>query len=178
MATSILVQISKNWQETAKAYSVERYRNHIGQATYKPLSINHEYIGLLGEVAFSAVYALPLTWEDLKGGGDECDFRIGNLTIDIKTYRRPVNVLCKQHKRHADRIVLAKYVSDEAIKLIGWDYYDMIKRSQPKDFGRGIINHHREAGELMDMKELEQDIQREKHNLCQQQSRYTVHTRS
>jgi hypothetical protein len=156
LATSILVQICENWQQTAKAYSVERYRNHIGQSTYKPLSINHEYIGLLGE----------------------CDFRIGNLTIDIKTYRRPVNVLCKQHKRHADRIVLAKYVSDEAIKLIGWDYYDMIKRSQPKDFGRGIINHHKEAGELREMKELEQDIQREKHNLCQQQSRYTVHTRS
>ena len=178
MATSLLVKISDKWQETAKAYSVERYRNHIGQSTYKPLSPDHEYIGLLGEVAFSIVYALPLTWEDLKGGGDECDFRIGNISLDIKTYRRPLSILCKQHKRHADRIVLAKYISDEAIKLIGWDYYEMIKRSQPRDFGRGIINHHREAGDLRDMKELELDIQREKQNLCQQQSRYTVHTRS
>ena len=178
MSISLLVQINNKWQETAKAYSVERYRNHIGQSTYKPLSPDHEYIGLLGEVAFSIAYALPLTWENLNGGGDECDFRIGCISIDIKTYRRPISILCKQHKRHADRIVLAKYVSDNAIKLIGWDYYEMIKQSQPKDFGRGIINHYREAEQLRDMKELEQHIEREKQNLCQQQSRYIVHTRN
>ena len=178
MAISLLVQISSKWQETAKAYSVERTQNHLGQSTYKPLSENHEYIGLLGEVAFSIAYALPLTWENLNGGGDECDFQIGNISIDVKTYRRPYSVLCKQHKKHANRIVLAKYISDEAIKLIGWDYYDIIKQSQPRDFGRGIINHHREAEKLRDMKELELDVKREKQNLCQNQSQYIVHTRS
>lgn len=178
MSVSILVKIKDSWQQTAKAYSVERYRNHIGQTSYKPLSANHEYIGLLGEVAFSHAYALPLTWENLNGGGDSYDFSIGSITIDVKTYRRPISVLCKQHKKHAERIVLAKYIDDSSIKLIGWDYYDIIKRSQPKDFGRGIINHHKEAGELRDMKELEADIEREKQDLCQSQSRYIVHTRN
>lgn len=178
MAVRLLVEISNKWLETARAFSIERYRNHIGQSTYKPLSPDHECIGLLGEIAFSIVYALPLTWEDLNGAGDTCDFRIGNITIDVKTYRRPISILCKSHKEHAERIVLAKYVNDSAIELIGWDYYKIIKQSQPRDFGRGIINHYREAHMLKGMKELGKDIQKTKVNLWQQKSRYTVHTQN
>ena len=178
MAVRLLVEISNKWLETARAFSIERNRNHIGQATYKPLSPDHECIGLLGEVAFSIAYALPLTWENLNGGGDACDFRIGNITIDVKTYRRPISILCKAHKEHAERVVLAKYVNDSAIELIGWDFYDTIKQSQPKDFGRGIVNHYREAHMLRSMAELGDDIQQTKDNLWQQKSRYIVHTQN
>ena len=178
MAVKLLVEIPKRWQETARAYSVGRYRNHIGQSTYKPLSPDHECIGLLGEVAFSLAYALPLTWEDLNGGGDAYDFCLGGITIDIKTYRRPISILCKAHKQHAARIVLAEYVNDSAIHLLGWDYYDVIKRSQPRDFGRGIINHYREANMLRSMRELGDIIQKTKDNLWQQKSRYIVHTQN
>jgi len=178
LSVKLLVKIPNCWLVTARAYSIERYRNHIGQSTYKPLSPDHECIGLLGEVAFSLAYSLPLTWEDLNGAGDTFDFRIGNMTIDIKTYRKPISLLCKAHKQHAERIVLAKYIDDSAIQLMGWDYYNIIKRSQPRDFGRGIVNHYREAHMLRDMKELGNDIQQTKDNLWQQKSRYTVHTQS
>jgi hypothetical protein len=129
---------------------------HAGHSTQRILSEEHDKVGLSGEFAFGEFSGL---WPDtrlLTSGDRGVDFTIAMLfTVDVKTYRKPGNLIHEQGKPFADIFVLAKYDEDTGkSSLLGWEWGTKLKSAPVKDFGYGVINHYIPANHLRSMDEL------------------------
>ena len=129
-----------------------RHNLHRNHATSRPLSENYERVGLEGEYEC----ACYLRWHGIMvevdtasrpGGDGRADFRVGGVTVDVKTARKAYNLLREAEKPHADILVLAAYKNDRAT-LLGWEYDEAMVACPSKDFGYGIVNHYMAAHEL------------------------------
>jgi len=134
---------------------------HVGHDSQRILGENQDKVGIVGEFAFGEFCGL---WPDttLKPGGDNgIDFFVPLIfTVDVKTARKPFNLIHEQGKPFADIYVLAKYddSDDGKAELLGWAWGATLQSAPVKDFGHGVINHYIPAGELKSMDALKRRL--------------------
>lgn len=129
---------------------------HTNHKSQRILSKDHDKVGLSGEFAFGEFSGLWPDTRSLEGGDCGVDFTVGlGFTVDVKTYRKPGNLIHEQGKPFADIFVLAKY-DDETGKseLLGWEWGAILKKAPVRDFGYGVINHYIPAKDLRPMETL------------------------
>lgn len=144
--------------------AAEREALHAEHESSRPLSEGYERVGLRGEEEFSRLTGLPLDTEPRPGGDGGRDFRVPSMrafTVDVKTARKPYNLIVEQGKVDADVYVLARYAdADNSVEFLGWAYASEVLRCAVRDFGHGVMNHYRPAGELHKMPRLLEEIAR------------------
>lgn len=122
----------------------------------RPLSKNYEEVGVMGEWEFAKFCGLMPKMT--VGGDGGVDFELPVVfTVDVKTSRSADRLLVEAGKVKADIYVLAWYMDGEEegeVTLIGWTSAAAVKANEPRDSGRGIINHVVEASALRPMDEL------------------------
>lgn len=75
--------------------------------------------------------------------------------MDVKTCRKPYNLIHETGKSWADIYVLAKYDDETgASELLGWEWGSILKRAPTKDFGYGVVSHYIPAGQLRSMGDM------------------------
>ena len=136
-----------------KELAKDRENLHKHHSSSRPFSKDYEYVGLLGEFYFSLLFKLPFDLVKRPSGDRGVDFKLNKFTIDVKTYRKPYNLLHEKDKKHADILVLAGY-KDDTIKFYGWEYAKEMLKCPAKDFGYGVVNHYKHASKLHNMEEL------------------------
>lgn len=133
-----------------------RHKAHVNHKSSRPLSDGYELIGLLGEVEFARQTGVMLDLDRRLDGDRGVDFIVPvRLSVDVKTARKPGNLIHEQGKPFADIYVLAGY-DDNLSKayLIGWEFGTSLKKSPVRDFGYGIMSHYIPASELRPMGSL------------------------
>ena len=132
----------------------QRTGSHIGHQSQRILGDNHDLVGVSGETIFAKYFGLKMN-DDIKPEGDEgIDFLLGlNFSVDVKTARKPYNLLLEVGKPVADIYVLADF-NDGDPYLLGWHWGIILSQAPSKDFGYGVINHYIPVEELRSMNEL------------------------
>lgn len=149
---------------------VSRRRNAIfvNRARNRPLSKGYEELGVVGEWAFAEMCGLMPRTQPGKGGDGGYDFQLPVVfTVDVKTARKADKLLVEEGKIKADIYVLARYVESETVELdaravyvsgeaelVGWCWATQVKAVEPRDTGRGIVNHCVPRESLRPMAEL------------------------
>ena len=142
-----------------------RYSNHEGQASTRRLSDGYERVGIQGEVEFGLQAFQPITAfrNTGKAGDGGVDYFIPlRMSVDVKTYQKPGNLIHEKDKVVADIYVLAECNENtqwEAV-LLGWEWGSKLAKAPTKDFGYGIINHYIPRGQLKPMDDLLKRITR------------------
>lgn len=141
--------------ESVVLFAELRDRLHQKHASRRPLSQNFEYVGLAGEVAFAQAFNVPMDLRSVSTGDKGVDFYTVVGTVDVKTARKPFNLIVEEGKVIADIYILARY-DDQTKKadLIGWEFGQNIKQCPIRDFGYGVRNHYKSASKLRKMSEL------------------------
>ena len=161
MAAEITVCVPDIWVSTIKKIADNRHDLHQNHSSSRPLSLDYELVGMAGEYAFGEVTALPVDWRILPEGDGGVDFTVGKAAIDVKTARKPSNLIVEQGLKNlsANIFVLAGWNDlSNTVKLIGWETKRAILSAPVKDFGYGIHNHFIPASELKDIRLLVQKI--------------------
>lgn len=128
---------------------------NVGNASERFFDDQYEedMIGIAGEDAFAERYHFEIDMKPRPKGDKGIDFVTALGTVDVKTYRRPKNMLVKVSERWrgtAKILVLARYNKDDTIDLLGWCYAHEVERG-PSNFGRGIMNYSKPYGEMKPM---------------------------
>lgn len=134
-----------------------RTRVHDGTRLREKLPTeNADYVGLIGEWVFSQEFSLPIDLTISYKGDRGADFVVNGLRIDVKTYRKPANMLRRVDTRlPAHILVLAEYFDKTGwAELIGWEFDEVMLECPTKDFGYGIINHFKPVNQLKPMSRL------------------------
>ena len=133
----------------------KKYKQKSG-GYYREFSEDQEYIGLLGEATFADEFNLEVDWSIYETGDKGIDFYTPNATIDVKTYRKPYNLLIEVGRGiHADIYVLVAYLEEiDECKLIGWQWGSNVRYCKTKDFGYGVMNYYCPASDLYPMDHL------------------------
>ena len=137
-----------------KEIADQRSDSHIGHESQRILGENHDLVGVSGEAIFAKYFGLKIN-DDIKPEGDDgIDFLLGlNFSVDVKTARKPFNLLLEVGKPVADIYVLADY-NDGDPYLLGWEWGKNLETAPSKDFGYGVINHYIPSEKLRSMNEL------------------------
>ena len=132
----------------------QRSDSHIGHESQRILGENHDLVGVSGEAIFAKYFGLKMNDENKPEGDDGIDFLLGlNFSVDVKTARKPFNLLLEVGKPVADIYVLADY-NDGDPYLLGWEWGKNLENAPSKDFGYGVINHYIPSEKLRSMNEL------------------------
>ena len=153
MPTPVVVDLTHDDTVRILDFSRRCEQVHAGHKSSRPLSRNYEAIGKAGEVALGRLKGWPVNWDILPGGDDRVDFKTRLTTIDIKTARKPYNLLREVGVDHASVHVLAGYswVDCHRVTIYGWETDETMVRQPSKDFGYGIVNHYRRRERLRDI---------------------------
>jgi len=142
-----------------------RHLRHVEHPTHRPLSDDYEFVGLCGEDALAAFVGGVVDLTPRSNGDDGKDvtgyFRDGAgatiaVPIDVKTFRKPFNLIVEQGKvRRAAIYVLASFDDQSQIaKLLGWEWGSVLAAQPMKDFGKGVVNHFIPKERLRPMSDL------------------------
>jgi hypothetical protein len=133
-----------------------RLELHVNSPGRRPLSEDYELVGLVGEAEFATTYDLPLNLRRLPGGDRGVDFVVPlAFSVDVKCFRKAINLIQEQDKVVADIYVLSEYSDiDRHARLLGWEYGSILARAPVKDFGYGIITHYIHRDYLRPMDDL------------------------
>lgn len=139
-----------------KAYADQRHDLHEDHVSSRPLSENYELVGLMGELALSQLTGLAPDLAVKPGGDGGTDSHLYlRYTVDVKTARKPYNLIHEQGKSFADIFVLARYVNDATpAELLGWEWGARLMVAPVRDFGYGVMSHYIPAGMLRPIGEL------------------------
>jgi hypothetical protein len=148
-----------DWLQTIKKIGSERHSLHRNHSTSRPLSNDYEVVGLAGEYAFHDIFSVMADWSVRPEGDGGIDFKIGKISIDVKTARKPGNLIVEIGTVPADILILAGW-NDPVVSLLGWEYGEVVLKSPERDFGYGIINHYIPARNLRPMGDLLNGINR------------------
>lgn len=147
-----------NLYDIAKHYGDIRTNLHKGQSSQRLISKDSDTVGLLGEILFALKYGYAVDLQERLGGDNGVDFSIAlKFTMDVKTTETLGNLLVEKGKVKADVYVLT-YLHENKVEQIGWEWGRNIELVEPKDFGKGIINHYIWHENLKPMSELEKRI--------------------
>lgn len=129
---------------------------HESHASSRPLSEGYERVGLLGEAEFALRYGLKFDREARPAGDKGVDFHVPiSMTLDVKTARKPFNLIVEQGKVNAEIYVLAGIDDRDRVTFYGWQYGSVVRKAPVKDFGYGVMNHYIARENLREMNELE-----------------------
>ena len=157
--------IRNDLREIAK----RRNAKFVHLARNRPLSKDYEDIGLIGEWEFGKQVGIMPRLEPSKRGGDGgWDFQLPLMfTVDVKTSRKGDLLLVEAGKIKADIYVLVKYEEEECVdveartitylpkaEVVGWCWAANVRAAEPKDTGRGVVNHAVLAQSLRPLSEL------------------------
>jgi len=134
--------------------SQRRHALHVNHASSRPLSKDYEFIGLVGEAAFGMQFNLQVDLTDRPGGDNGTDFYTSMGNLDVKTALKPINLFREEGKAHAEKLILAGWdQTKRRVDFYGWEYEATIVEQcpVPKDFGYGIMNHHKHRSKLRSM---------------------------
>ena len=139
--------------EDLRRYAAARHNLHKDHASSRPLSIDYELIGLVGEWQFAYEFGMPMDLTPRIGGDGACDFFTPAGSLDVKTARLAFNLLREVDKPHARYLVLAEYTpSPPAARLMGWEYDTQMLRHPMRTFGKHtIVNHYKLYKDLRKM---------------------------
>ena len=141
----------------------ERDRIHSFESHNRPLSLDYEYVGLIGEDEFAKEFGLKMNLELKRRGDKGVDYYVKGYKIDVKTLRDARFLKVEFNKCRADIYVLYHYIDAvDTAEFIGWEFGDYIEHIEPKDTGRGIINHAIERAFLSDLHSLKLLLGKEK----------------
>ena len=145
-------------REQLEGIAESRTALHTTHASRRPLSADYDLVGVAGERAFAKTFDLPLDGQMRPSGDGGVDFMLPNgLTVDVKTFRRPLNLLREAGREEAEILVLAGYDDSTGnAELIGWEWDHELVTCPTRDFGHGILNHYKPAEELRPIGELHQ----------------------
>lgn len=152
-------------QDELRKIARRRNRVFVHLKRNRPLGKNYEDVGVRGEWEFACFSGIM---PKLQAGGDGgVDFELPVIfTVDVKTSRKGDALLVEAGKVKADIYVLAHFtekVEDadgEArpigeANLLGWTFATHVKSVEPRDTGRGVVNHRIPVEKLRPMGELE-----------------------
>jgi hypothetical protein len=133
----------------------QRQQRHLHHASSRPLSKDHDLVGLTGEVAFAKAFGFAVV-VDLRGRGDgrkDAGLWVGRLTFDVKAARVPAYLLREVQKPHGDILVLAQFFDDTAT-LLGWEFDAVMLQCPTGYFSTEIESHFKPRWHLRPMAEL------------------------
>lgn len=154
------LQLPKPAMSDLRQTAEQRHAIHASHKTHRPLSDDYELVGLAGEAQFAKEFRCTLDTELRPAGDHGHDFLMNTdtghiVTVDIKTARKPYNLLLEARARHTAFIyVLAHYIDEHHVKLLGWTTGRIMRSCPIKDFGYGIHNHYLPAAQLRPMRSL------------------------
>jgi hypothetical protein len=148
------------WGEILQNEADSRHDAHKDHASSRPLSEDYELIGLLGEAKFGALTGLMPDLERKLSGDNGIDFIVPlKFSVDVKTARKPRNLIQERGKVSADIYVLAGYDDKtKKVTLLGWEWGAALLKAPVKDFGYGIFNHFIPVENLKPMSKLTKRI--------------------
>lgn len=148
------------WDELLQNEADSRHDAHKDHASSRPLSEDYELIGLLGEAKFGALTGLMPDLERKLSGDNGIDFIVPlKFSVDVKTARKPRNLIQERGKVSADIYVLAGYDDKtKKVTLLGWEWGAALLKAPVKDFGYGIFNHFIPVENLKPMSKLTKRI--------------------
>jgi hypothetical protein len=120
------------------------------------------FVGLVGEAEFSRQFGVAVDLSRQIGGDRGVDFTVPlRFTVDVKTARNPVFLICEEGKVVANVYVLAAYnEADHSAELLGWEWGPVLARAPVRDFGYGIRNHYIERAALKPISDLKSRVMR------------------
>jgi hypothetical protein len=133
-----------------------RHDLHEGHPTHRPLSKGYESVGIAGEISLSGFTGMAPDFT-LKAGGDGgIDSHVYlRYSINVHAARKPLNLIHEVGKEMADIIVLADYNETSGLsQCLGWEWGRVLAKAPTREFGKGVLNHYIERGELRSMDEL------------------------
>jgi hypothetical protein len=135
--------------------AAQRHSLHQGQQSHRPLSVDYEYISLLGEERFAQEFGIARDRRLHVTGDAGWDFDLGFAKVDVKTARRPNNIIVEVGKlRDAMIYCQAKYDDQkDTAALLGWAFGWELSRDT-KDFGYGVYNHWLPRAQFRSMQSL------------------------
>jgi Holliday junction resolvase len=148
-----------------QAHADARHRLHQSHPTSNPLSPDYELVGMAGERELARVLQQAPDLALRPGGDGGSDHRVWIRTdqgerivrVDVKTSRKPRNLLVGQGKVRADIYVQAGYfdASQHAV-LLGWEWADRVRLAplyRPKNRNNHAIavNRLRPIVDLLDL---------------------------
>ena len=149
-------EIGKQRQD-AHPYGTKRYYEN---------PYTEDIIGIIGEKKFGNKYNLKVDIGIRPKGDKHIDFKVSIMcngieyikTIDVKTAQKAFNLLVKEQdiKKCADILVLAEYINDDQINLVGWESKKEMQIMPKKIFSSlGYINHYKHRTKLRSMNRLD-----------------------
>lgn len=126
----------------AQEIAGRRTRLHRGDRSQRILSAGHDLVGIAGEIAFADRFGFAVDTTERRRGDKGIDFVTPAGTVDVKTRRRAVSLLCEVGKPLADLLVLAAY--NERLgtaELVGWCDRGMVLMAPVQTGNFGITNH-------------------------------------
>ena len=110
----------------------------------------------MGEFAFGKLCGIYPNVELTAKGDGGVDFTLPlKFTVDVKTARNAINLIHEKGKPFADIYVLAKYYDDkDDVRFLGWEMGAKLAKTEPRDFGKGILNHYIHHSKLRPMEQL------------------------
>jgi hypothetical protein len=144
--------------DALRSLADRREQLHEHHASSRPLSPDYELVGLAGEAELAKRTGLDIDASDRPAGDGGTDFAV-TLTIDVKTARKPGNLIVERGKVVSSIYVLARYDDQtESAELLGWAWGAEMKARPVRDFGYGVLNHYLPARELKPMDSLDRLI--------------------
>jgi hypothetical protein len=146
------------WADMLTAEATARSQLHARSEgpNRRVLSEGYELVGLMGEGQFAKEFHQPLDLS-LKVGGDAgYDFTLPlRYTVDVKCFRKPLNLIHEQGRVRADIYVLAEFIDEPMrARLLGWEWGRNLAKAPVRDFGHGVINHYIPTEALRPIEEL------------------------
>ena len=139
-----------------------RDKMHENHESHRPLSKGSGKVGMAGEVAFGMWSGHCPDFENKPEGDGGIDFTVNlKFTVDVKTARKPLNLIHEKGKPFADIYVLAGY--DEKTgdaTLIGWTWGKTLAKQPVATFKHDVLNHYLDADELDTMESLAERLHR------------------
>jgi hypothetical protein len=120
-----------------------RTKSHLQHASRRPLSADYDLVGVVGEYEFARLFDLDWDYSQKIGGDQGIDFVLpSGITVDVKTFRKPYNLIQEKDKLPADVYVLAGYNDQtHTAEILGWSYKEELMWAPVKDFGAHIPHH-------------------------------------
>jgi len=136
--------------------------HHEGHRNFRPhlRPIGANLMGLRGEQAFGERYGIPVNLEPKLGGDGGRDLRVpvrAVLPVDCKAAVFPKDLIVEAERTKPWTIyVLCRYLEGEdRCELLGWQWGRILMRSEPKDYGYGVLNHWQPRALIRPMTDLD-----------------------
>lgn len=147
------------WRREASHVEGHRnYRHHL-----RPVGAN--LMGLRGEQKFGERYGLAVNLTPKLDGDGGIDFTVAtrcDFPVDCKAAIFPKDLIVEAARIRPGTIyVLCRYLpAEDRCELLGWQWGRVLMRSEPKDYGYGVLNHWQPGKLIRDMSELDERVLR------------------